>query len=122
MNQNLTKREIETAQRLGEAFTDFIITYAEARMAQLVDIVGAAEAERREQEQARIDAERERLADTEERMFLTSKEAADMLAVSTRTLYAFSHPRGPIPVIKLGNSVRYDRRDIIAAMERLKSK
>ena len=35
------------------------------------------------------------------------REAARLLSISERTLYSLSHPRGPIPCIRLGRSVRY---------------
>jgi len=42
-----------------------------------------------------------------ERLLVKSKEAAAMLAVSERTLWGMTVPRGAIPAIKLGRSVRY---------------
>jgi excisionase family DNA binding protein len=39
---------------------------------------------------------------------LTIHEAADFLRVSTRTLYAMTRPRGPIPCLRVGpRGVRY---------------
>jgi excisionase family DNA binding protein len=39
---------------------------------------------------------------------LTLQEAADMLKVSSRTLYSLTKPRGPIPCVRCGpRGVRY---------------
>ena len=35
------------------------------------------------------------------------RDAARRLAVSERQLWAYTHPRGPIPVIRIGKAVRY---------------
>ena len=45
-------------------------------------------------------------------MLLTVRQAAAALSISERTLWAFSSPRGAIPVVRIGRSVRYDRRDL----------
>lgn len=34
-------------------------------------------------------------------------EAARMLSISQRSLWALTEPRGPIPCVRLGRSVRY---------------
>lgn len=41
------------------------------------------------------------------RLLLTRREAAHALAVSERTLWSMTQPRGPIGVVRLGQSVRY---------------
>jgi excisionase family DNA binding protein len=40
-------------------------------------------------------------------LLLTPRAAAAALSVSERTLWALTHPRGPIPVVRLGRAVRY---------------
>jgi excisionase family DNA binding protein len=40
---------------------------------------------------------------------LTSKEAANLLRVSTRQLFNLTKPRGPISCVRIGRSVRYTR-------------
>ncbi|MDA1232432.1 MAG: helix-turn-helix domain-containing protein [Planctomycetota bacterium] len=42
-----------------------------------------------------------------ERLLLNDREAAHVIHVSTRHLWANTHPRGPIPCVRIGNSVRY---------------
>jgi len=40
-------------------------------------------------------------------LLLTPKQAAAALAVSPRTLWSLTAPRGPIPAVRLGRLVRY---------------
>ena len=42
-----------------------------------------------------------------QRLLLKPLEAANCLGISERQLWQFSAPRGPIPVTRIGNSVRY---------------
>jgi hypothetical protein len=39
-------------------------------------------------------------------------EAARMLGISARTLWGLSAPRGPVPVVKISRSIRYDVLDL----------
>ncbi len=43
---------------------------------------------------------------------VNSRTAAEMLAISARTLWAVTHPRGPLPVVKIGRAVRFDVVDL----------
>lgn len=49
---------------------------------------------------------------SETRLLLTSREAAELLSISERTLWAMSQPRGPIPVVRIGRAVRYRWTDL----------
>ncbi len=40
-------------------------------------------------------------------LLLTPRDAARTLAVSERTLWGLTHPRGPIPAVRIGRAVRY---------------
>jgi hypothetical protein len=54
-------------------------------------------------------------------LLLTPRAAAAALSVSPRTLWGLSAPRGPIPVVKIGRSVRYSAEALrawIAAQQR----
>jgi hypothetical protein len=43
-----------------------------------------------------------------QRLLLKSREAAETLGdISERQLWARTQPRGPIPCVRIGNSVRY---------------
>jgi len=55
-----------------------------------------------------------------DRLLLTSREAAEALSISNRTLWEKTAPRGPIPVVRIGTSVRYAMEDIAATVAALK--
>jgi len=48
------------------------------------------------------------------RLLLSAREAAKMLAISERTLWSITAPRGPLPCVRIGRVVRYDLRDLQA--------
>ena len=43
-----------------------------------------------------------------DRLAVPPREAARLLSISERTLWGLTAPRGPIPAVRLGRSVRYD--------------
>jgi predicted DNA-binding transcriptional regulator AlpA len=45
---------------------------------------------------------------------LRSSEAARFLAISERTLWDISTPRGTLPTVRMGKTVRYLRDDLLA--------
>jgi len=45
-------------------------------------------------------------------LLLTARETAAALRIGERSLWALTHPRGPIPCIRLGRSVRYTQEDL----------
>lgn len=45
-------------------------------------------------------------------LLLTPRQAADALAIGERSLWRLTAPRGPIPVVRLGRSVRYSVGDL----------
>ena len=51
---------------------------------------------------------------------LMADAAATILGISCRMLWNLSAPRGPIPCIRLGRAVRYDREDLIAFVKTAK--
>lgn len=51
---------------------------------------------------------------TDQRLLLPASEAARLLSISEKTLWSNTSPRGSIPAVRLGRSVRYSR----AALER----
>jgi excisionase family DNA binding protein len=54
-------------------------------------------------------------------LLLTARAAAVALSVSARTLWAMTHPRGPLPAIRIGRAVRYSAEALrawIAAQQR----
>ena len=48
-----------------------------------------------------------------EQLLLRPREAARSLSISERQLWQHTQPRGPIPVVRVGKSVRYS----VAALE-----
>jgi len=56
-----------------------------------------------------------------ERELLTIDEVAEILAVSPVTIYRYKKQAG-LPYIKIGNTLRFDRRDVWAWIEAHKKK
>ncbi|MEX0701299.1 MAG: helix-turn-helix domain-containing protein [Planctomycetales bacterium] len=54
---------------------------------------------------------------TTDRLLLSPREAAEALSISPRSLWALSAPRGPIPTVRIGRSVRYSPTDLSAWIE-----
>jgi excisionase family DNA binding protein len=52
-------------------------------------------------------------------LLLTAPEAARLLAVSERTVWALTD-RGELPCVRIGRAKRYDPRDLAEFVERLK--
>ncbi len=40
-------------------------------------------------------------------LLLTARDAARLLAISERSLWALTAPRGPLPAVRFGRSIRY---------------
>ncbi|MGE3806215.1 MAG: hypothetical protein AB7K24_16210 [Gemmataceae bacterium] len=54
----------------------------------------------------------------EEIGLLDAHGAARFLAISERTLFEIEQPRGPLPVVRVGNRMkRYDPRDLLSYIE-----
>lgn len=50
-------------------------------------------------------------------ILLRPREAAEMLGVSERTVWNLTAPRGPIPCVRIGRSVRYSQSSLRAWVE-----
>jgi predicted DNA-binding transcriptional regulator AlpA len=46
------------------------------------------------------------------RLLLTAAETSKELAISPRSLWSLTSPRGAIPAVRIGRSVRYDPADL----------
>jgi hypothetical protein len=57
---------------------------------------------------------------TQLNLLLSTRDAARALAVSARTLWGLTSPRGPIPCVRLGRAVRYSPADLQFYIERQK--
>ena len=53
------------------------------------------------------------------KLLLSANEAAKALSISTSGLWNLSHPRGPIPVCKLGHRRLYRISDLEAAIAKM---
>lgn len=54
-------------------------------------------------------------------MLLTPRDAAKALALSERTLWSITAPRGVIPCVRVGAAVRYDPADLQQWIETAKT-
>jgi excisionase family DNA binding protein len=45
--------------------------------------------------------------DSTPKLLLNQREAAESLGISERSLWGLTEPRGPIPAVRVGRSVRY---------------
>ena len=52
------------------------------------------------------------------KLLLSTKEAASALGISTRHLFSLTAPRGPIPAIRLGRRTLYRLQDLEAFLQR----
>jgi hypothetical protein len=52
---------------------------------------------------------------------LSARDAAKYLGISPGTLWTRSTPRGPLPTVRIGTRLLYARKDLDAAIERMKS-
>ena len=59
--------------------------------------------------------------DNPDPLLLTLRQAAAFLAASERTVWGMTAPRGPLPCVRFGRTLRYDRRDLVALVDRLKA-
>jgi hypothetical protein len=53
-------------------------------------------------------------------LLLNSKSAAAALAISERSLFSLTQPRGDLPFVKIGRAKRWDLRDLLVMIDRLK--
>lgn len=64
-----------------------------------------------------------RLNDVPEKLrvlLLNSQQAAEALAISPRTLWAQTSPRGPIPCVRIAGCVRYSVDDLRELIDQMK--
>ena len=99
-----TDNEIASARRLADALLAFV-SAVEIGMAQRHNEAPAVQSPE---------------TNSREKLLLTSREAAEALSISGRTLWQMTSPRGPIPVVRIGTSVRYAIEDLAAVVAALK--
>lgn len=55
------------------------------------------------------------------KLLLSSKKAAQSLSIGERLLWAWTHPRGPIPCVRISSRVLYDPADLARFIESRKN-
>ena len=58
------------------------------------------------------------LGNAAQQLLFTTRLAAKLLSISDRQLWAHTQPRGPIPCVRIGNSVRYSPGALQAYIEK----
>lgn len=104
----LSRSEIVVAHDLGEAVLRFLKALRIA--------AGSEETGRRWP-----NGDQSATPPTREQILLTTREAAKALRISEKTLWSMTVPRGPIPSVRLGRSVRYVADDLRRAVSQSKT-
>ena len=106
---NLADHELAAGRQFGEALARFVAVFTEA----------LARDQQRHSSHVQTTGDLPSRRDGD-RLAITLRDAAKLLAVSEKTLWSMTAPRGPIPAIRIGRrSVRYlveDIRGTIALM------
>lgn len=102
-----TKDEILAAQSVAEAILRFLVVHEDARRTRDEQALPQPVP----QKVARIESER-KVEPPPEKRLLTSREAASLLSISARTVWAMTVPRGSLPCVKVGRAVRYRMKDL----------
>lgn len=103
----LSHSEIAAAHDLGEAVLRFLKAWKIT--------TGSEQTER-----WRSDSGQSAALPRPEQILLTAREAAKALRISEKTLWSMTVPRGPIPSVRLGRSVRYVVDDLRHAVSQTK--
>jgi excisionase family DNA binding protein len=102
----MTNEELAAAHRLGETFLRFWHTIEQG-------------SKLRDKPSAPAPAQ----ISLSPKLLLTGDETCKALSISRKTLYRLTHPRGPIPSVKIGSGgFRYHVRDLETAIEQLKTR
>lgn len=106
---NATQKQKAAAYALGEAILNFVAACNSEPEKPSNQTLSPPSTE------ARIDSAR-----ASEKLLVSTREAAALLAISERKLWAITSPRGPIPRIRIGSSVRYAVNDLQEAIDKMK--
>ena len=106
-----TRREVDAARALGEAILNLLVAHEE-------------ESAVRSHQRSMMEASKMPLSrmvkPATPSLLVTSKQAAEMLGVSSRTVWSMTAPRGPLQSVRLGSAVRYDVQHIVSAIASMK--
>jgi len=124
-----TEGELKAAHQLADALVRFIVAVNEGANARRATRPKDEITVRVEQpkpppppySEPAVDAEQTK-AMLPDRILVSARDAAKLLSVGQRLLWSMSAPRGPIPVVRLGRSVRYSIDDLTAMAARMRVK
>jgi hypothetical protein len=130
----LTPREQSTAQRLGEALVQFLLALEEgaavrqAKRLKAMPVPPTPPPAPVVRHEPQVSIPQPAITKPEpkpkergkpEQLLVDGREAAKLLSISARTLWAMSAPRGPLPTVHLGRKVLYPIADLAAVVEKL---
>jgi excisionase family DNA binding protein len=113
-----TEHEMAAAGRLADALVRFLHAIEDGAARRRAGRPGEHATVRREQPPPPTPAP----PGLPDRLLVTPGEAAELLSVSGRTLWALTAPRRPIPAVRLGRLVRYPVDGLSQAISRMKSR
>jgi hypothetical protein len=114
-----TKREVDAARALGEAILNLLVAHEEESAIRLRQRWMMETPQTPLSSTSRSDQSRAATPSAAS-LLVTSKQAAEMLGVSTRTLCRMTAPKGPLQSVRLGSAVRYDVEDLVNAIASMK--
>jgi predicted DNA-binding transcriptional regulator AlpA len=95
MQPDATDAELEAAKRLGIAILEFVIAAEHGRRQRSPKLPQPPAPEPVEPDQPPAPK------------LLSARDAAKVLGISSRALFALTSPRGPIPSVRIGRLVKY---------------
>lgn len=105
-----TQQQLEEGRRFGEAYVRFLVAMKASEV--VPNTVPSVRTPIPEKPAA---------SKASQPLLVTPIEAAKLLSVSPRKLWGMTAPRGPLPVVRLGRTVRYSVGDLANALEKLRS-
>lgn len=97
-----TDREMTAVHHLADALIEFLLAYE----------IGHANRWEKPDLEQRLAPPPQPGGDFSQRKLLNSKQATTYLGIGVRTLWTMTAPRGPIPVVRIGNRVCYSIEDL----------
>jgi predicted DNA-binding transcriptional regulator AlpA len=114
-----TRREVDAARALGEAILNLLVAHEEESAVRARQRSMMETQQRPLSSMLRSNPSRVPTPATAS-LLVTSKQAAEMLGVSSRTVWGMTAPRGPLQSVRLGSAVRYDVEDLASAIASMK--